>query len=625
MKMGNPNIEIVFSVFLLAIVGGNFNNLGLYKWILPEDTWVSASAEEGENAQPPNQNSTSTDPNDENEGVDDNIRRPIIHITDPSSCSNQVTASGTIQVRGVASDPESGIQKVEAFSHTYPFNNDFPFKMATPISPGNWSHWSIPLELYDTKTRILVRVTNNAGIENWDEILIDIHQTQEKLRAMKAENSVAFVEPSFTYAAYNLDSFYYFYNKYFDTPEGKNITTDLNYMTGDIPADPDRDYFKPLMDSIKEFAPQYDVSIIGDTDVNDGVIFRPDGTNSYDALFLLHNEYVTQKEYDNLRTFVNNGGTIVLLDGNIFYAEVTYDRQYCTATLLKGHDWEFDGKAVHKSVSERYYNETREWAGSNFMINSISDPVTFSNNPYNYSHFEENHVTNPNDLILHDYGLTIGENYESDPSDVDKMIATYELQYGKGKVIGLGVYAQNVASNPQFLEFFDRVVLMHALAPHYDLTLEGTGTSIPIYYLSDLAAVGKVTVENAPLNELAIDLKRLGNDTPGKNNGTDVMWIVLPKKIIDIDPPTEDDSSGLDASANFIITINGNAVPFQHYNVSNERIVGVPVGANDSTIKIHGSRVIPEFPYFSILLINSALFSIVIALFSKGRFKDRKY
>ena len=67
---------------------------------------------------------------------------------------------------------------------------------------------------------------------------------------------------------------------------------------------------------------------------------------------------MTQKEYDNLKHFVENGGTLILLDGNVFYAQVSYDKYHHTITLVKGHGWAFNGKSAWKSVSERWANET---------------------------------------------------------------------------------------------------------------------------------------------------------------------------------------------------------------------------------------------------------------------------
>jgi hypothetical protein len=47
---------------------------------------------------------------------------------------------------------------------------------------------------------------------------------------------VAFVKPSFTYAAYQLNGFYNFYQKYRHLPdETINITTDLNLLTVNVP------------------------------------------------------------------------------------------------------------------------------------------------------------------------------------------------------------------------------------------------------------------------------------------------------------------------------------------------------------------------------------------------------
>ena len=43
-------------------------------------------------------------------------------------------------------------------------------------------------------------------------------------------------------------------------------------------------------------------------------------SNKYDILIIGHQEYVTQQEYDNLKQFVAGGGTMIVLDGNIFYA-----------------------------------------------------------------------------------------------------------------------------------------------------------------------------------------------------------------------------------------------------------------------------------------------------------------
>ncbi|MFZ0515144.1 MAG: N,N-dimethylformamidase beta subunit family domain-containing protein [Candidatus Nitrosopolaris sp.] len=209
--------------------------------------------------------------------------------------------------------------------------------------------------------------------------------------------------------------------------------------------------------------PKNNVSVLTDIDVDSGSIFmnNKNTTNRYDILILGHQEYVTQQEYTNLKTFVANGGTMILLDGNVFYAQVGYDRSTQTITLLKGHGWAFNGKSAWKSVGERWRKETSQWVGSNYLCSSSCN-VRFANNPFGYNHREEQHITNVNDTIFLNYNASvlnlnpkIMKNATSTHAD---MIATYELSYKKGKVIGLGIYSDGVIDNRYFLVFLDHLL-----------------------------------------------------------------------------------------------------------------------------------------------------------------------
>jgi len=178
------------------------------------------------------------------------------------------------------------------------------------------------------------------------------------------------------------------------------------------------------------------------------------GTIKYDAVILGHNEYVTQLEYSNLRQFVANGGVLILLDGNVLYAEVSYDKENQTITLVKGHRWEFDGTFASTSVDERWANETTEWVGSNYCECWGVDNIRFANNPFGVRHNEEQYITNPNAKIILDYqAYDVGDN-KFLPSDFK--IATYELDYKNGKVITLGLYTDDLLFyNDKFRQFFD--------------------------------------------------------------------------------------------------------------------------------------------------------------------------
>ena len=74
---------------------------------------------------------------------------------------------------------------------------------------------------------------------------------------------------------------------------------------------------------------------------DNGFMFTKNGSNAFDLIILGHQEYVTQKEYDNLKRFVANGGTMLILDGNVFYAEVKYDHVKDIVSLVK-HYWAFN-------------------------------------------------------------------------------------------------------------------------------------------------------------------------------------------------------------------------------------------------------------------------------------------
>jgi hypothetical protein len=247
---------------------------------------------------------------------------------------------------------------------------------------------------------------------------------------------IAFVRPTFTEAAYQVHGFYTFYFKYKFPPFGKKITTDLDMLTVKtpksvseeqdtshlesnlrhfsnvtalIPFSPDqKSFWMPFVNHvIGDVSSNSTVTVMRDEDVNDGHIFNSDNkTNAYDPLLLFHNEYVTQKEYDNLKRFVSNGGTL-----------------------------------------------------ENFIRNN----VTFTNNPFNYKHFEEEFANNPNDKIIIDYGIKYPKYWKR---ITDNPVATYTLNYGKGRVITIGLTARHLAHNERSLNFFDDQIIPRTLCPN---------------------------------------------------------------------------------------------------------------------------------------------------------------
>jgi hypothetical protein len=431
---------------------------------------------------------------------------PTIKIIDPSPQST--IPFSEITVNGTTFDSGSGIQEVEAFAHKFPFNDVFEFKKANlmPKQEDGWSKWSISLSLASTGIyRILVQAKDNEGNVNWSETRINVpffagnstNRSEEEESAAAITSSlkrVALVIPTFTEAAYSTNAFYTFYNKYHSIPLGKNVTTDLNLFTAPLlytyinpytaldmrnltvftPPDPDDNPIIDLAEHLRKTIPNNaSVSIIADEDIHNGYIFNSDNTstiggdsnssseiskrNIYDILVLFHDEYATQSMYNNYKLFVSNGGTIIFVDANVFIAEVKYNKDNQTITFVNGHGWKFDnnGKYAIKSIDERWFNENAEWVGSNFLISDIGDNISFSNNPFNYTHFEENYVNNPRAKILIDYGAVAPKNSRHS----GLIVASYELSYDKGKVIMTGLFGQKLISNKSFLKMLDSWIL----------------------------------------------------------------------------------------------------------------------------------------------------------------------
>jgi len=542
---------------------------------------------------------------------------PSIRITNPTFCSGTY-AIGTVTVEGTAYDSE-GVKKVEAFANTIPHNGEFPFKIAHPASSGNWSRWSIPISIPNEQPyRIMVHSFDNTGNENWDESMINSERTKKSLEAIKDESGqsrIAFVEPTFTNAAYNEDSFYFFYSKYQNVPIDQEIATDLNLMTGDIPFESDYEYFESIFNLVKQSTPNSIVSIIGDEEIHDGMIFKNNGSNAYNVLILLHNEYVTQAEYDNLKKFLINGGSIILLNGNVFYAQVLYDKESCTVTLVKGHDWEFDGKSVRKSVSERYQNDNSEWFGSNFNVNDINDKIVFENNPFNYKHFEENYLTNQKAKILIDYkakfpqetfaveknpwvigGLLKNQTTKVGYRDEGKTIATYELPSGAGKVINMGIYSQNIESDPTFLNYFEKIILPRALDTTFRVNEADDESNL--YWMFPGGKISEIHLDR----ESKTLSMRAALDHVDEMKNDSFLTIVLPKKIIDAHSDNK--------MIKFIVTVNGTEVPYDEASDDVERGLKIKISEN-SDINIIGTSAIPEFNGAYIL---STMFFISVAI-----------
>ena len=129
----------------------------------------------------------------------------------------------------------------------------------------------------------------------------------------------AYVYPIFTQAAYGAKGFYDYYNK----------KCDSSCLTVPIPNKIKGSYSSSITTAFALTLLNY--SSINDIDIDK----NPDILKKYDKLIILHNEYVTQKEFDAITHHPN----VVYLFPNALYAKVNTDYQKGTITLVRGHGY----------------------------------------------------------------------------------------------------------------------------------------------------------------------------------------------------------------------------------------------------------------------------------------------
>ena len=182
---------------------------------------------------------TSTSMRTSRQGSADSVL-PFVSIRYP--VPNSTIPSGDLIVKGNAFDEQSGIQKVELFEHTLPFNSQFPYELAKPLAKRNWSTWEYHFNITEPGThRILAKATDGGGNENWAETLFEITSrptiktTENTPNGIHNVQRLAIVSPLFTDGAYNVGGFYEFYPKFDKVLPGKHVNTDLNLLTSQIP------------------------------------------------------------------------------------------------------------------------------------------------------------------------------------------------------------------------------------------------------------------------------------------------------------------------------------------------------------------------------------------------------
>ena len=172
------------------------------------------------------------------------------------------------------------------------------------------------------------------------------YEIYKKIGLFNTSKNIVFVYPIFTQAAYDENGFYYYYHKLCDS----------TCLTVKIPEEEQGKYTS----SIRATAI---LSILNYPHITDVDIDKnPDILKKFDRVIVLHNEYVTKKEFDAITSHPD----VVYLFPNALYAEVKTDYDSKTITLVRGHgypdanirngfDWKFDNSQYE------YDNQCDNW------------------------------------------------------------------------------------------------------------------------------------------------------------------------------------------------------------------------------------------------------------------------
>lgn len=172
------------------------------------------------------------------------------------------------------------------------------------------------------------------------------------------EHDSVFIYPVFTQAAYSSQGFYDYYNK----------NCDSRCLTVDLPTRVHGGYSSSIGGAFVLTSLNY--SYVTDIDVDK----NPEILKEYKRVIVLHNEYVTKREFDAITSHPD----VIYLYPNSLYAEVTPDYDQNTISLVNGHgypdpqikngfDWKYDNSKYEYDTNCDQWNFYR--IGNGYMLN----------------------------------------------------------------------------------------------------------------------------------------------------------------------------------------------------------------------------------------------------------------
>ena len=173
----------------------------------------------------------------------------------------------------------------------------------------------------------------DGNFQKYGRLYFELDKNNQSLydELKNTDEKTIVIFPIFTATAYNEPGFYNYYKE----------ECDLQCLTVPI---------KPILRAEiggngAQILKLLDYKFLSDIDIDK----NPEILENFDKVILLHNEYVTQREFDAITSHPN----VIYLYPNALYAEIEVNYDQNTITLIRGHgypekhvdngfDWEFD-------------------------------------------------------------------------------------------------------------------------------------------------------------------------------------------------------------------------------------------------------------------------------------------
>lgn len=207
-----------------------------------------------------------------------------------------------------------------------------PFDTSQPLSDNSMDNYienlskthtykvetSTYFELYFTESDYTRHL---EGLRQLEGARLSLYPTNapQLIDHLKPNPGTVVIFPTFTAAAYYPNGFYNYYYGSCDQSCVNNVSFENFYF----------DYNESGVTAQILYHVGYDFLTDVEVDKN------PELLKNYDTVILLHNEYVTKKEFDALISHPN----LIFLHPNALYAEIDVNHETKTMTLIRGHDY----------------------------------------------------------------------------------------------------------------------------------------------------------------------------------------------------------------------------------------------------------------------------------------------